>query len=63
MLGRESPDGPDASGSSRLDAVLGGGLPAGAVNLIVGLPGTGKTMMVQQYVFENATPRISRRST
>lgn len=44
------------SGSARLDAVLGGGLPENAVNLIVGLPGTGKTMLVQQYVFANATP-------
>ena len=44
------------SGSPRLDALLGGGLPVNAVNLIVGLPGTGKTMMVQQYVFANATP-------
>ncbi len=44
------------SGSPRLDALLGGGLPVNAVNLIVGLPGTGKTMMVQQYVFASATP-------
>ena len=44
------------SGSPRLDAVLGGGLPRDAVNLIIGPPGTGKTMVVQQYVFENANP-------
>ena len=43
------------SGSPRLDAVLCGGLPADAVNMIVGPPGTGKTMLVQQYVFTNAT--------
>ncbi len=43
------------SGNARLDAVLGGGLPADAVNLVVGPPGTGKTMLVQQFVFTNAT--------
>ena len=31
------------------------GLPGNAINLIVGLPGTGKTLLAQQYVFENAT--------
>jgi circadian clock protein KaiC len=44
------------SGSPRLDAVLGGGLPRDAVHLVVGLPGTGKTMLVQQYVFANSSP-------
>ncbi len=43
------------SGTPRLDAVLGGGLPQDAINLVVGPPGTGKTMLVQQYVFNNAT--------
>jgi circadian clock protein KaiC len=44
------------TGNPRLDTILGGGLPDGALNLIVGLPGAGKTMMVQQCVFANATP-------
>ncbi len=44
------------SGHSRLDAVLGGGLPANAINMLIGLPGTGKTILAQQYVFANATP-------
>jgi circadian clock protein KaiC len=39
-----------------LDAVLGGGLPANAISLITGLPGTGKTIIAQQYVFKNGTP-------
>lgn len=43
------------SGVGGLDRVLGGGLPADAINLIVGLPGAGKTLLAQQYVFENAT--------
>jgi circadian clock protein KaiC len=44
------------SGHSRLDGVLGGGLPANAINMLIGLPGTGKTILAQQYVFANATP-------
>jgi circadian clock protein KaiC len=44
-----------SSGEPRLDSVLGGGLPANAINMLVGLPGTGKTILAQQYVFENAT--------
>jgi circadian clock protein KaiC len=45
-----------ASGDERLDAVLGGGFPAHAINLVAGAPGTGKTILAQQYVFHNATP-------
>jgi circadian clock protein KaiC len=44
-----------SSGEPRLDSVLGGGLPANAINMLVGLPGTGKTILAQQYVFANAT--------
>ena len=43
------------SGIDRLDSVLGGGLPANAINLIIGEPGTGKTILADQYVFHNAT--------
>ncbi len=43
------------SGNERLDAVLGGGFPAHAINLVVGPPGSGKTILAQQYVFHNAT--------
>jgi circadian clock protein KaiC len=43
------------SGSERLDGVLGGGFPAHAINLVVGPPGSGKTILAQQYVFHNAT--------
>jgi circadian clock protein KaiC len=45
-----------SSGNERLDAILGGGFPAHAINLIVGPPGSGKTILAQQYVFHNATP-------
>jgi circadian clock protein KaiC len=45
-----------ATGTTRLDDVLGGGLPQNAINLIMGLPGTGKTILAQQLVFHNARP-------
>ena len=44
------------SGHEPLDRVLGGGLPANAISLIMGRPGSGKTILAQQYVFQNATP-------
>ena len=43
------------SGAPGLDDVVGGGLPASGINLILGLPGSGKTLLAQQYVFANAT--------
>ena len=43
------------SGHPRLDAILHGGLPANGINLIIGTPGSGKTILSQQYVFHNAT--------
>jgi circadian clock protein KaiC len=44
------------SGHEPLDAVLGGGLPANAISILMGRPGSGKTILAQQYVFRNATP-------
>jgi circadian clock protein KaiC len=43
------------SGSDRLDLILGGGLPGNAIHLIVGPPGSGKTILAEQYAFANAT--------
>ena len=43
------------SGVPGLDVILGGGIPEGSFNLIAGAPGTGKTTLAQQFVFENAT--------
>ena len=43
------------SGSPRLDLILRGGLPKNAINLIIGPPGAGKTILADQYVFHNAT--------
>lgn len=45
-----------SSGHEPLDAVLGGGLPANGITVIMGLPGTGKTIIAQQYVFRNGRP-------
>ena len=44
------------SGHAPLDEVLGGGLPANAISLIMGRPGAGKTILAQQYAFRNARP-------
>ena len=44
-----------ATGSARLDEILGGGLLKNAINLITGVPGSGKTILSQQIIFTNAT--------
>ena len=44
------------SGHEPLDMVLDGGLPGNAITLIVGRPGSGKTILAQQYVFRNGRP-------
>jgi circadian clock protein KaiC len=43
------------SGNELLDDILAGGFPAHAINLVAGPPGSGKTILAQQYVFHNAT--------
>jgi circadian clock protein KaiC len=43
------------SGSDRLDTILGGGLPGNAIHVIAGPPGSGKTILAEQYAFANAT--------
>jgi circadian clock protein KaiC len=56
MTGQLGGAGRVASGNQRLDAILGGGFPAHGTNLLVGPPGSGKTVLAQQYVFHNAAP-------
>jgi circadian clock protein KaiC len=42
-------------GDEGLDHILGGGLPRNGINLIMGLPGSGKTLLCQQIMFAGAT--------
>jgi circadian clock protein KaiC len=42
------------TGSAQLDAILGGGLPASSINIIMGEPGSGKTILAEQLLFANA---------
>ncbi|HEY4871452.1 MAG TPA: ATPase domain-containing protein [Candidatus Dormibacteraeota bacterium] len=44
-----------SSGQPRLDAILNGGLPANGINMVIGAPGSGKTILTEQYIFRNAT--------
>jgi circadian clock protein KaiC len=44
-----------ASGIVRLDRILAGGLPENSINLIIGVPGSGKTILAQRYAFQNGT--------
>ena len=43
------------SGIKNLDALLGGGLVKGAITVLAGTPGAGKTTLAQQICFSNAT--------
>ena len=42
------------TGSSALDGILGGGLPARSITLIAGEPGTGKSILALQILFHQA---------
>ena len=44
------------TGVPGLDEILGGGLPEYSFNIVAGAPGCGKTTMVHQFVFANASP-------
>jgi circadian clock protein KaiC len=44
-----------STGNQALDTILGGGLIADAITLVVGAPGSGKTILAQQFLFANAT--------
>ncbi len=44
----------DSTGVPNLDDVLGGGLPRGALTIVVGPPGSGKTTMANQMAFAAA---------
>ncbi|MCA9736679.1 MAG: ATPase domain-containing protein [Gemmatimonadota bacterium] len=42
------------TGIPHLDDILGGGFPRNSINVLMGHPGTGKTVLAQQLVFHNA---------
>jgi circadian clock protein KaiC len=42
------------TGNPQADQVLGGGFPANSINIVMGQPGTGKTVFAEQLLFHNA---------
>ena len=44
-----------STGNVGLDAILGGGLIADTIALVVGAPGSGKTILAEQFLFATAT--------
>jgi circadian clock protein KaiC len=42
------------TGSPELDMILGGGFPANSINVIMGAPGSGKTIFAERLLFANA---------
>jgi circadian clock protein KaiC len=47
-----------STGRERLDTILDGGLIPNSITLLVGAPGSGKTMLAEQCMFTNATPEL-----
>lgn len=44
-----------STGNPQADEILGGGFPVDSINVVMGHPGTGKTIFVEQLIFHNAT--------
>jgi circadian clock protein KaiC len=43
-----------STGMAQADEILGGGFPANSINILMGHPGTGKTIFAEQMLFHNA---------
>ena len=43
------------SGNPEADHILGGGFPKDSINIIMGHPGSGKTIFAEQLIFANAS--------
>ena len=43
-----------STGNAEADLILGGGFPRASINLVMGLPGTGKTIFAEQLAFANS---------
>ena len=44
-----------STGNSQADEILSGGFPKNSINIVMGQPGTGKSIFAEQLVFRNAT--------
>ena len=42
------------TGNAELDRILGGGFPANSINILMGEPGSGKTILAERLMFANA---------
>jgi circadian clock protein KaiC len=42
------------TGNAQLDEILGGGFPSNSINILMGEPGSGKTILAEHLVFANA---------
>ncbi len=45
-----------STGNPQADEILGGGFPKNSINILMGQPGTGKSLFAEQLVFRNASP-------
>ncbi|MBA3463661.1 MAG: AAA family ATPase [Deltaproteobacteria bacterium] len=52
---KPAPLGRITSGSVQLDAILGGGFPSNSINMLMGEPGSGKTILAETLIFANAS--------
>src|SRR5687768_1522952 len=43
-----------SAGNKEADYILGGGFPANSINIVMGHPGSGKTIFAEQLIFHNA---------
>jgi circadian clock protein KaiC len=48
------PDGRMSAGNPEADHILGGGFPPNSINIVMGHPGSGKTIFAEQLIFHNA---------
>ncbi|HEY9773079.1 MAG TPA: ATPase domain-containing protein [Planktothrix sp.] len=44
-----------STGNPQMDAILNGGFPTNSINIIMGQPGTGKTVFAEQMIFHQGT--------
>src|ERR671916_3278443 len=42
------------AGNAEADHILGGGFPVNSINIVMGHPGSGKTIFAEQLIFHNA---------